>query len=122
MFRKLTFALVAISALGAAALAPTSASAWGYGGGFHRGFHHEWGFRGWGYRGWGYGRDFCYFHPLFHRAPALMSRKMAPAVRAGAILLGPINRKRLPGPVRRKGFPGPVRRNGFPRLISRAPE
>ena len=64
MFRKLTFALVASAALGAAALAPTSASAWGYGfhggydfHGFHRGFDY-----GWGYGG--YDRDrWCYFHP-----------------------------------------------------------
>ena len=41
MFRKTMFALTATVALGAAALAPTSASAWG----FHSG--------GWGHGGWG---------------------------------------------------------------------
>jgi hypothetical protein len=42
MFRKISIALVAAAALGSAALAPTSASAWGRGGGFggfHSGFH-----------------------------------------------------------------------------------
>jgi len=56
MFRKLTFALLATAALGAAALAPTSASAWGHGGGFHGGYGFHGGFHG-GYggyhRGWG---------------------------------------------------------------------
>jgi len=37
MFRKISIALVAAAALGTAALAPTSASAWG--GGFHGGRH-----------------------------------------------------------------------------------
>ena len=53
MFRKISIALVAAAALGSAALAPTSASAWGRGGGFggyHGGFH-----EGWGHRGFGYG-------------------------------------------------------------------
>jgi hypothetical protein len=36
MFRKISIALVAAAALGSAALAPTSASAWGRGGGFGR--------------------------------------------------------------------------------------
>ena len=44
MIRKTLLGLTAIAALGAAALAPTSASAWG--------FHHGWGH--WGH-GWGYG-------------------------------------------------------------------
>jgi hypothetical protein len=43
MIRKLTFAMVATAALGAAALAPTSASAHGWGGGWHGGWHHGWG-------------------------------------------------------------------------------
>jgi len=63
MFRKITIALVAAAALGSAALAPTSASAWGRGGGFggfHGGFHERWGHRGFGY---GYGPGWCYFHP-----------------------------------------------------------
>jgi Spy/CpxP family protein refolding chaperone len=37
MFRKLSLAAVAAIALGTAALAPTSASAW-----WHRGWHHGW--------------------------------------------------------------------------------
>jgi hypothetical protein len=40
MLRKLSLALLAAVSLGAAALAPTSASAWG---GFHGGWHHGWG-------------------------------------------------------------------------------
>jgi hypothetical protein len=63
MFRKISIALVAAAALGTAALAPTSASAWGRGGGFHGGFHG--GYGGWGHRGfgYGYGPGWCYWHP-----------------------------------------------------------
>ena len=43
MYRKLTLAFVAAAALGTAALAPTSASAWG---GWHGGWHHGWGWGG----------------------------------------------------------------------------
>jgi hypothetical protein len=60
MFRKISIALVAAAALSSAALAPTSASAWGRGGGFHDGFHEGWGHRGFGY---GFGPGWCYFHP-----------------------------------------------------------
>ena len=78
MFRKLALALVATTALGAAAMTPTTASAWGHGGyhgGFHGGFHGFHGYRGWGHRYWGfrgygfrsygygYGRGWCYWHP-----------------------------------------------------------
>ncbi|MGF6432812.1 MULTISPECIES: hypothetical protein [Bradyrhizobium] len=63
MLRKLSLAAVAAVSLGAAALAPTSASAWG---GWHGGWHHGW----WGvprvivggpayYGGYGYGGG-CY--------------------------------------------------------------
>lgn len=45
MLRKTILALAACAALGAAALAPTSASAWH--GGWHGGWHHGW---GWGPR------------------------------------------------------------------------
>ena len=38
MLRKLSLVAVAAASLGAAALAPTSASAWGYG--YHGGWHH----------------------------------------------------------------------------------
>jgi hypothetical protein len=69
MFRKISIALVAAAALGSAALAPTSASAWGRGGGFggfhggfHGGYHEGWGHRGFGY-GYGGGPGWCYFHP-----------------------------------------------------------
>ena len=50
MFRKTMIALVATAALGAAALAPTVASARHGGGGFHggHGFHGGYGFRGFG--------------------------------------------------------------------------
>lgn len=60
MFRKITLALVAVSALGVAALAPTTASAGG--GKKHWGHHHHkhhwkkhWGFYGPAYVGIGYG-------------------------------------------------------------------
>jgi hypothetical protein len=46
MLRKLSLAAVAAIALGTAALAPTSASAW-----WHGGWHHGWGWHG----GWGWG-------------------------------------------------------------------
>ncbi len=80
MLRKITFALVAAGALGAAALAPIPASARGHGGGFHAGAHggwahggfahRGWGHRGFAYRGWGRGvygygggPGWCYYHP-----------------------------------------------------------
>jgi hypothetical protein len=47
MFRKMAFVLAATAAIGAVALAPTSASAWGHGG--------HWGGHGWGGHGWGWG-------------------------------------------------------------------
>jgi hypothetical protein len=51
MFRKLSLAAVAAIALGTAALAPTSASAWWHGGPrWHGGWHHGWG-GGWGWGG-----------------------------------------------------------------------
>jgi hypothetical protein len=64
MFRKISIALIAAAALGSAALAPTTASAWGRGGfgGFHGGFHEGWGHRSFGY-GFGYSPGWCYFHP-----------------------------------------------------------
>ncbi|MCW2359659.1 MULTISPECIES: sulfur globule protein precursor [Bradyrhizobium] len=67
MLRKLSLAAIAAVSLGAAALPPTSASAWGGGhGGWHGGWHHGW----WGgprvivggpayYGGYGYGGG-CY--------------------------------------------------------------
>ena len=50
MLRKISFALVAATALGTAALAPTSASAWGHGRGVHAGRYHG----GWVHRGFGW--------------------------------------------------------------------
>ena len=41
MFRKLSLVAIAAASLGVAALAPTSASAWG--GGWHGGWHRGWG-------------------------------------------------------------------------------
>src|SRR5207244_5747696 len=68
MLRKLSLVAVAAASLGAAALAPTSASAWG-GGWHHGGWHHHY---GWGgprvfiggpaYYGGGYGG--CYARRL----------------------------------------------------------
>ena len=49
MIRKSMIALAAIATLAAAALAPTSASAWGFkhhGWGHHHGWHGGWGFYG----------------------------------------------------------------------------
>jgi hypothetical protein len=71
MFRKISIALIAVTALGSAALSPTSASAWGRGGGFggfHGGFHEGWGHRGFGF-GYGYGPGSCYFHPYTCERP-----------------------------------------------------
>ncbi len=67
MLRKLSLVAVAVGSLGVAALAPTSASAWG---GWHGGWH-----RGWGWGGPrffvggpayynGYGHDGCYVWQL----------------------------------------------------------
>ena len=44
MLRKFSLVAIAAASLGAAALAPTSASAWG--GWHHGGWHHGWGFGG----------------------------------------------------------------------------
>ena len=49
MFRKLALTVIAVASLGAAALVPTSASAWGGHGGWHGGgWHHGGWHRGWG--------------------------------------------------------------------------
>jgi hypothetical protein len=77
MLRKLSLAAVAAIALGAAALAPTSASAWvghGWHGGWHGGWHRGWGWRrgygwggGWHRWGWGGGWGPRYgFAPVYH--------------------------------------------------------
>jgi hypothetical protein len=65
MLRKLSLVAVAAILLGAAALAPTSASAWGWHGGWHGG----WGgprifVGGPAYYGYGYGYGGCYVRRL----------------------------------------------------------
>jgi Spy/CpxP family protein refolding chaperone len=47
MLRKVTLGLIAAASLGAAALAPSAASAHG----FHGGWHHGWGHGGFGFGG-----------------------------------------------------------------------
>jgi Spy/CpxP family protein refolding chaperone len=47
MLRKVTLGLIAAASLGAAAVAPSAASA--------HGFHGGWGHHGWGYGGFGFG-------------------------------------------------------------------
>jgi hypothetical protein len=69
MLRKLSLVAIAAASLGAAALAPTSASAWG---GYHGGWHGGW--HGWGgprvviggpaYYGGGYAYGGCYVRRL----------------------------------------------------------
>ena len=67
MIRKSILALTGIAALAAAALAPTSASAWGFKGGWH-----GWG-HGWGHGFYGYGVRYvdvvpsCYYVKKFNR-------------------------------------------------------
>ena len=67
LFRKLSLVAVAAASLGAVALAPTSASAWG--GGWHGGWHHGWwgprivvGGPAYAYPSYGYGG--CYVRRL----------------------------------------------------------
>ena len=67
MIRKSILALAGVAALGAAALAPTSASAWGFKGGGHHGFG------GWGFYGPAYGVSYvdvvpsCYYVKKINR-------------------------------------------------------
>ena len=69
MIRKSILALAGIAALAAAALAPTSASAWGFKGGWG---HHGWG-HGYGFYGPGYGVSYvdvvpsCYYVKKINR-------------------------------------------------------
>ena len=58
MFRKLTIALGATAVIAAAALTPTTASAWGWHG------HHGWGHHGW-HRGFGVG----FYAPVYAAGP-----------------------------------------------------
>jgi hypothetical protein len=72
MFRKFSLVALAAASLGIAALAPTSASAWGSwhgGGGWHGGWHGGWGASrfyvgGPAYYGFGYGYGGCYVRRL----------------------------------------------------------
>jgi hypothetical protein len=69
MIRKTILGLTAIAALGVAALAPTSASAWGlHGWGHHHGFHGGLGFYGPSYVG--YASD-CYLVKKVYRSGAV---------------------------------------------------
>ena len=63
MLRKLSLVAVAAASLGVAALAPTSASAWG---GWHGGWHHGWGWGGPRFfvGGPAYGYGGCYVRQL----------------------------------------------------------
>jgi hypothetical protein len=78
MIRKSILALTAIATLGAAALAPTSASAWGKGG-WHHG--HGWG-HGFGFYGAGYGVSYvdvvpsCYYVKKINRFGAVRMIKV----------------------------------------------
>jgi hypothetical protein len=66
MIRKTLLGLAAVAALGTAALAPTSASAWG--------FHHGWGhWGGWGFYGPGYVNYYndCYLVKKVYRSGAV---------------------------------------------------
>jgi hypothetical protein len=73
LFRKLSLVALAALSLGAAALAPTSASAWGghgWNGGWHGGWHGGYGWRaprfyvGGPAYAYGYGSDGCYVRRL----------------------------------------------------------
>ena len=59
MFRKLTIALGTTAVLAAAALTPTTASAWGWGG--HHGHH--------GHHGWNRGFAVGFYAPTYAVAP-----------------------------------------------------
>lgn len=78
MFRKLVLALSATVALGAAALAPTAASAWGHGhgGGFHGGHHWRGGY-GFGF----YGPTYIASSPDCYRVRRVVETAYGPRVR-----------------------------------------
>ncbi len=74
MLRKISLAAVAAISLGAAALTPSTASAWGHGGWHGGGWHGGWHHRGWGWGGprfyvgggpyYSYGYGGCYVRRL----------------------------------------------------------
>lgn len=74
MFRKLVLALSATAALGAAALAPTAASAWGHG---HHGGHHWRGGYGFGF----YGPTYIASSPDCYRVRRVVETPWGPRVR-----------------------------------------
>jgi hypothetical protein len=78
MFRKLLLAAAAALSLGVAALAPTSASAWG--GGWHGGYHPGW-HAGFYHRpyGWGYGPRFYVGGPAYGYGGGCYVRRLVPS-------------------------------------------
>lgn len=70
MIRKTILGFAAVAALAAAALAPTSASAFGFKGGWG---HHGWGHGGWGFYGPGYVNyaSDCYLVKKVYRSGAV---------------------------------------------------
>jgi hypothetical protein len=66
MIRKTFLAVAAVAALGAAALAPTSASAWGIKGGWHGHHHHHW-HGGLGFYGVNYVGPDCYWVKRYNK-------------------------------------------------------
>jgi hypothetical protein len=88
MLRKLSLVAVAALSLGAAALAPTSASAWG-GGGWHGGWHGGGGWQCWG-GGW---------HPAAGVADGVLRASMsaAPPITAAMVAAMCDNWSRRPG-------------------------
>jgi hypothetical protein len=74
MLRKLSLVAVAAAALGAAALAPTSASA--FGPGWHGGWHGAW-HGGW-HRGWGWGPRFYVGGPAYYGYGGCYVRQLVP--------------------------------------------
>jgi hypothetical protein len=108
MLRKLSLAAAAAVSLGVAALAPTSASAWG--GGWHGGWHPGW--HGGFYHHYGYGPRFYVGGPALQLrlwrllCPAAGSDSLGPPLAAGQPLLLILNpcsiRSETPAP--RRGF------------------
>jgi hypothetical protein len=74
MYRKLSFVAVAAMALGAAALAPSPAAAWG--GGWHGGFHQGW-HDGWHRFGYG-GPRFIAGSPVSYGYGGCYARELVP--------------------------------------------
>lgn len=73
MFRKLSLLAVAAVSLGAAALAPAPAAAWGYHGGWH-GYHGGW----YGYHRPWWGPRFAYGAPVSYAYGGCYVRQLVP--------------------------------------------